>query len=192
MGMGRVLRNKNVGDIVMGQGKIYGYDTGVYIDFGTDGKIILTADSAVEIPGNLTVEGNFTFGDAAADTFTVTGKLDADGDVDLGSGDDTINIGSGGGDTVNLKEDITIADGKNIVVNTTTGTQIGTGATQKLGFFGATPVAQPSSTGQTSGFTAGSGNAVNDDSTFTGGVGSTAYTIGDIVKHLKTLGLIAS
>jgi hypothetical protein len=37
---------------------------------------------------------------------------------------------------------ITLADAKNIVLDTTTGTQIGTAASQKLGFFGATPVVQ--------------------------------------------------
>lgn len=76
MGKGRLLRNRNVGDIVMNAGKIYGYDSAVYIDFGTDGKIILTADSAVEIPGDFTVTGNFTFGDAATDELTVKGKLE--------------------------------------------------------------------------------------------------------------------
>jgi hypothetical protein len=64
--------------------------------------------------------------------------------------------------------------------------------TTGIGFFGATPVAQPSGTGETTGFTAGTGTGVNDDSTFTGNVGSTAYRISDIVKHLKNLGLIAS
>jgi len=60
------------------------------------------------------------------------------------------------------------------------------------GFCGITPpTTQPNSTGETVGFTAGSGTAVNDDSTFTGNVGSTAYRISDIVKHLKNLGLIA-
>jgi len=62
----------------------------------------------------------------------------------------------------------------------------------KLGLFGATPVVQPSGTGETTGFTAGSGTGVNDDSTFTGNVGSTAYRISDIVKALKNLGLLAS
>lgn len=60
------------------------------------------------------------------------------------------------------------------------------------GWFGASPVAQHSSTGQTAGFTAGSGTGVNDDSTFTGGVGSTAYTVGDLVKALKNYGLMAA
>lgn len=36
----------------------------------------------------------------------------------------------------------TIADGGNVAVGSTNGTQIGTSSSQKLGFFGATPVAQ--------------------------------------------------
>lgn len=69
---------------------------------------------------------------------------------------------------------------------------IGDAAADTLGFYGQTVTAQPSSTGQTSGFTAGAGTAVDSAATFTGGTGSKAYTIGDIVKHLKALGLIAS
>jgi hypothetical protein len=37
---------------------------------------------------------------------------------------------------------LTIADNTNIVLNTTTGTKIGTSTSQKLGFFNATPVVQ--------------------------------------------------
>ena len=61
-----------------------------------------------------------------------------------------------------------------------------------VGLYAATPVAQHSSTGETVGFTAGAGTGVNDDSTFTGNVGATAYRISDIVKALKNIGLIAS
>lgn len=85
----------------------------------------------------------------------------------------------------------TLINGANFVLGTSTGTKIGTATTQKLSLWNATPIVQPSSTGQTAGFTAGAGTNVVDASTFTGGVGSTAYTIGDIVRHLKNFGLIA-
>jgi hypothetical protein len=46
-----------------------------------------------------------------------------------------------------LQADLKMADGKNVVLNTTTGTKIGTANTQKLGFFGvSTPVVQPALT----------------------------------------------
>jgi hypothetical protein len=38
---------------------------------------------------------------------------------------------------------ITVSDGGNVVLGTTTGTKIGTGTTQKIGFYNATPVVQP-------------------------------------------------
>lgn len=82
------------------------------------------------------------------------------------------------------------ADGSNVI-------QVGdSGATLKLvgnlGLYSTTPVAQHSTTGQTAGFTAGVGTAVNDDSTFTGGSGTKAYTIGDVVRALKNIGLMAA
>ncbi len=61
-----------------------------------------------------------------------------------------------------------------------------------IGFFGATPTTQHSATGETTGFTGGAGTACRVDSTFTGNVGSTAYTLSDVVKALKNYGLLAS
>jgi len=60
-----------------------------------------------------------------------------------------------------------------------------------IGLFGATPVAQQSTTGTTTGFTTGSGTNMNNDSTSTGGTGSTAYTFGDVVLALKNIGIMA-
>jgi hypothetical protein len=65
------------------------------------------------------------------------------------------------------------------------------GTGESLGFFGATPVAQHTATGETTGFVAGGGTAVTDASTFTGNVGTKAYRISDVVKALKNLGLMA-
>ena len=64
-------------------------------------------------------------------------------------------------------------------------------ASGTTGFYGTSPIAQPSGTGETLGFTGNVGSNVHDTSTFTGNIGSTAYLINDIVKALKQLGLIA-
>ncbi len=85
----------------------------------------------------------------------------------------------------------TLADAINIPVGTTTGTKIGTGTTQKLGFWNATPIVQPASTSG-SNFTANtSANAFFAESTSTGGVGSTAYKYADLIANLKNAGILA-
>jgi hypothetical protein len=63
---------------------------------------------------------------------------------------------------------------------------------QKIGFFGATPVVQPSTTGITAGCFENGDHVIRLESTFTGDIGDKAYTIGDIVRALKQLGLLDS
>lgn len=53
-----------------------------------------------------------------------------------------------GSHTITFDSSITVADAKDIIFNTTTGTKIGTGTTQKLGFWNATPIIQPASANQ--------------------------------------------
>lgn len=65
------------------------------------------------------------------------------------------------------------------------------GPTQKIGFYGNTPVIRPASSGETAGFfTPGGGANIRHDTTYTGNLGDKAYTISDIVKALKQLGLL--
>jgi hypothetical protein len=91
----------------------------------------------------------------------------------------------GSGAKFTFSDDLEIADAKNLVLNSTTGTKIGTATSQKLAFYNASPIVQVTTgvTGAT--FTANSGTAVNDASTFDG------YTIGQLVKALRNYGLLA-
>jgi hypothetical protein len=61
---------------------------------------------------------------------------------------------------------------------------------QKIGFFGNTPVVRPTDTGITGSWNQNGGSEVRNESSFTGGIGNKAYTIGDIVRALKQLGLL--
>jgi hypothetical protein len=45
-------------------------------------------------------------------------------------------------------------------------------------------------TGEADGVNVGAGTALTHTATFTGDNGSTAYTISDVIKHLKNLGLL--
>jgi hypothetical protein len=84
-------------------------------------------------------------------------------------------------------------DGQNIAVGSSTGTIIGTSTSQMLGFWGHAPTAQPSAPGSATGYAAGTTTATfHSDDTYTGDVGTTAYTINGIVAALKSAGLIQS
>lgn len=73
------------------------------------------------------------------------------------------------------------------------GTQLGQSTSDLVGFWGATPVVQPASpAGNTHTVAAGSVTSVFVNTTFDGSTGTTAYTIGDIVKALKSIGVLAS
>ncbi len=72
------------------------------------------------------------------------------------------------------------------------GHQVGASALAYIGFWGAVPVQQPGSpSGNVHTVTAGAGAAVKVDSSFDGSVGSSAYTIGDIIVALKAAGILA-
>lgn len=96
------------------------------------------------------------------------------------------------GSTIRFAGNLSIQGGVNFLFDATTGSQLGSANTQKIGFWGATPVGQYNTTGTSVGFTAGAGTAVKDDSTFTGNTGATAYRISDVVRALKFCGIMAS
>lgn len=124
----------------------------------------VTCSGDLDVDGDTTLAGDLTFDGAA--TQTITGPTAAPFVISAGDVAQPLSV------AVPTYGNIIEIDGPN------------------MAFFRSTPVGQPSSTGETSGVTAGAGTPVTDDATFTGGVGSTAYTISDIVKHLKNLGLL--
>ena len=168
------------------------------VKFGADGKGFCTTTSDGSDNYRVRISGGGGFG------YLRGASLDFYGNESAGVGQLEFYAGNVSGGQISFytqgpnkrlqidyNGDLTIGDASNFIFNTSTGTKLGEAANQKLGFWGATPVVQPSGTGETVGFTAGSGTAVLDDSTFTGNIGSTAYRINDIVKALKQTGILA-
>ena len=79
----------------------------------------------------------------------------------------------------------TLSNAVNVVVGTSTGTKIGTATSQKLGFWNTTPVVQQTTASAAATFVANTSLIANDSATFDG------YTIGQIVKILRTIGVLA-
>ncbi len=73
----------------------------------------------------------------------------------------------------------------NFVLDSTTGTKWGTATSQKQSFWNATPIVQPTTAIAAATFVANTSGIVNDTATFDG------YTVGQIVKALRNLGLLA-
>ena len=81
---------------------------------------------------------------------------------------------------------ITLGDAQNIAFNATTGTKIGAATTQKLSFWNATPIVQPTTAVASATVASpGGGSVIKTDDTFDG------YTIAQVVKALRNAGLLA-
>lgn len=114
---------------------------------GTTGKIRAYCNSGGSIGDELYID-NMSIKEVIGGNISLTGKLTG------GAGTTGLKIDSAGSATLDGSLTIsgdasvigttTITEGKNIVLGTTTGTQIGTGATQKLVFYGGTPIVRPS------------------------------------------------
>ena len=79
----------------------------------------------------------------------------------------------------------TFAEGIGIATGTTTGTKIGTATTQKIGFWNATPIVQPTTAVAAATVVSGAGGNVKHDDTFDG------YTVEQVVRALRNTGLLA-
>jgi hypothetical protein len=156
------INNGNVGFSFGGTTVSTGSSTTV-LSVGATTQSTTTTTGAIVTAGGLGVVKNANIGGTLAVTgaSTLTGLLTANGGITLG-------------------------DAQNIALNTTTGTKIGAATTQKLSFWDATPIVQPT-TAVASATVAhtGGGTNIKTDDTFDG------YTIAQVVKALRNAGLLA-
>ncbi len=93
-------------------------------------------------------------------------------------------------DDININVDVNIADAKNIILDTITGTKIGTAITQLLGFYNATPVDQPDTVADAATQDLTGADSV-DQTKLEADLTSCKNAINLIVDRLQELGLIA-
>jgi hypothetical protein len=152
-------------------------------------NIFFGVDSGRRISGggNLTIANNSTFlgYDTRANADSETNQL-VIGYQAIGNGSNTTTIGNTSTTNNYIFGNFNVTDANNLVFGTTTGTKIGTATSQKLGFWNATPIVQPTTGIAEATFVENSGGtAVNVDSTFAG------YTLQQIAQALKNLGILA-
>ena len=85
--------------------------------------------------------------DAAGTGVEWTDNVDIPGTLDVTGAavfDSTLTVAG----AATLNGNVTMGDADNIILNTTTGTKIGTAVGQKIGFWNVTPVVQPAAAGQ--------------------------------------------
>jgi hypothetical protein len=141
--------------------------TGFSVDFRSDGKFRVVTDAS-------DIEFN-----AYDDIFFKTQTGSGDFYFRNSSGDYVLIIDSS-------EADFEFLDGGSMTFGTSNGMEIGTGSSQKIGFWGTTPVAQPTTGVSEATFVENpGGTTVTDDSTFGG------YTIAQITKALQDIGILA-
>jgi len=80
--------------------------------------------------------------------------------------------------------DVVLCEGADLNFGTTTGSLIGATASQKLGLWGTAPIVQPTTGITAATFAANTSGIVDDTATWDG------YTVGQVVKALRTVGLL--
>lgn len=177
-------------DLADGSNIVLGTTSGTKIGTGTTQKLAFYNATPVDQP---------------AVTADLLDSLQEVGLIASSAGDTPLNLTDGALECGTITSGThTLDDAANIVVGTTTGTKIGTDATQKLGFYNATPVVQPAAVADLAvTFTANAPAAADGSITVADGSSPTVgelleycveieAKLEDLLAKLRTLGLIAT
>lgn len=165
------------------------WDDVVTITAGETPTIAIAADGGITLSSATALSDDLTVANGKAiKTSTTDGQTMVLQVYDNDTGPayiDALTFTNGNTPALTLGIDLTVGDAKNIILDTGTGTQIGTAAGQKLGLWGATPVAQQTAAVAEAAFVENAGGtAVNVDSTFGG------YTLQKVVQALQNIGIL--
>lgn len=138
----------------------------------SSGAKALQARASTTSPGNI-IEAQDSSG-VVLTSIGATGALTVTGGVTVSTGGITLTTGG-----------LVMSDGNNEAYGTTNGTKHGTATSQKQSFWNATPVVQPTTGVAAATLVGGGGTTLTDTDTFDG------YTLKQVVKALRTIGLLA-
>ena len=180
---------------VIGGYHVNGYITDVYFNGATSTapySVVINAcgGSGTNVAGaSFTIAGGKGTGGFGSGGNGVPGSIIFKTSTTLGSGTTLQTLVSrltiSGGAVTTDASTATWADALDFVFGTTTGTKFGTATTQKLAFWNATPIVQPTTAvGSATFISAGAGTNIKTDDTFDG------YTLQQVVKALRNLGLL--
>ena len=130
------------GDVTVNSSGVTAIGSGVIVD--------ADVSASAEIAVNKLADGSarqLLQTDVAGTGVEWTSNVDVPGTLDVTGAavlDSTLTVAG----ATTLNGSLTMGDADDIVVNTTTGTKIGTAVGQKIGFWNATPVVQPAAAGQ--------------------------------------------
>ncbi len=142
------------------------------------------AGNILEVTGASQIRHQYT----GAATDLAIGQFNASGDASINNtANGLLHFATNGATrlTIPAAGGLTFADANNIAFNTTTGTKIGTATSQKLAFWNATPIVQPTTAVAGAARVGGGGATVTDTDTFGG------YTIAQVVQALRNTGILA-
>jgi hypothetical protein len=164
------------------------------------GNTAIGALCLLQSTGNYnTAVGNYSAYNVTSGVLNTIIGYDTGGGITTGSRNTVIGS-SVTGLTSTLSNNVIIADGagnkvlwfnstnaliSDLKIDTTTGIKIATATTQKLAFWNATPIVQPTTAVAAATVVSGAGGNVKHDDTFDG------YTVEQIVRALRNTGLLA-